>query len=103
MCQIEERHEVERVVVEDCIHIALEAGADIVSVDAGNCVAWNVGRASATANVLLERLKTAVGQPAAISPTVRALKGAPCAEIFIELLLFPQSCRAAEIFRRAQR
>ena len=60
--QIEERDEVERVVMEHGVHVALEAGADVVGVHARDAVARDVVGAMAAADVLLERLQPAVGQ-----------------------------------------
>jgi hypothetical protein len=60
--QIEERDEVERVVMEHRVHVAFEAGADVVSVHGRDAVAGDVVGAMAAADVLFERLQSAVGQ-----------------------------------------
>src|SRR3954465_14692851 len=59
--EIEERDEVERVVMEHRVHVALETGADILGVHGGDSVARDVVGSVSAADVLLKRLQLAVG------------------------------------------
>ena len=57
-----ERDEVERVVMQYGVHVALKASADVFSVHPGDAVARDVVGASPPADVLFESLQSAIGQ-----------------------------------------
>ena len=54
--QLQQRDQVERVVVQDRVHLTLLAGANIVMIGVWNFTAWNVTYSSPTAEIPFERL-----------------------------------------------
>ncbi len=60
--QIEERHQVECVVIEDGIHLTFEASPNIVRISGGDGVPGNIAFPKPPANVPFERLQAAVWQ-----------------------------------------
>ena len=68
MRQIEERNQVERVVMKHRVHIAFEPSADKIGIHAGDRVARNIRRPNSAAHVPFERLQPAVRQVLFPSP-----------------------------------
>jgi hypothetical protein len=66
--QVEKRYQVQRVVVEHDVHVALEPGTDVIGIRRGNRVARDVGLPMAAANVPLQRLQPAIGKVAPPPP-----------------------------------